>query len=48
MLYQTWWHTSLVTELGRHRQVDLHEFQASLVYKSEFGHRETLSQRANK
>ena len=41
--------TPLIPALGRERQVDLCEFKASLVYKSEFqdrlqSHRETLSQ----
>jgi hypothetical protein len=26
----TWWHTPLIPELGRQRQVDLSEFKASL------------------
>ena len=29
-----WWHTPLIPALGRRRQVDLCEFEASLVYKS--------------
>ena len=29
-----WWHTPLIPALGRQRQVDLCEFEASLVYKS--------------
>ena len=38
--------------LGRQRQVDLREFEASLVYKNKFHyrlqcHRETLSQKTN-
>ena len=28
------WHTPLIPALGRQRQVDLWEFEASLVYKS--------------
>ena len=29
-----WWCTPLISTLGRQRQVDLNEFEASLVYKS--------------
>jgi hypothetical protein len=30
---QTWWCTPLIPALGRQRQVDLCEFEASLLYK---------------
>ena len=29
-----WWHTPLIQALGRQSQVDLCEFETSLVYKS--------------
>ena len=29
-----WWHTPLFPALGRQRQVDLHEFEASLAYRT--------------
>ena len=29
-----WWHTPLIPALGKHRQADLCEFEASLVNKS--------------
>ena len=31
---EQWWCTPLIPALGRQRQVDLCEFEASLVYKS--------------
>ena len=31
-----WWRMPLIPALGRQRQVDLREFEASLVYTSEF------------
>ena len=31
-----WWYTPLIPALGRQRQVNLYEFEANLVYKSEF------------
>ena len=44
-----WWCTPLIPALWRQRQVDLCEFEASLVHKNEFqdrfqSYRETLSQ----
>jgi hypothetical protein len=30
---QVWWHTPVIPAHGKHRQMDLHEFKASLVYK---------------
>ena len=29
-----WWHTPLIPALGKQRQVDLCEFEASLVYRA--------------
>ena len=33
---RVWWCTSLILALGMLRQADLHEFEASLVYKGGF------------
>ena len=49
-----WWRTPLIPALGRQRQADLCEFEASLVYKSKFqdrhskSYRETLSRKTKK
>ena len=38
-----WRHMPLIPALGRHRQADLCEFEASLVYRASKLHRETQS-----
>lgn len=46
---RVWWYTSLFPALGRQRQEDLSEFEASLIYKvqkARAGYTETLSQKA--
>ena len=48
-----WWCTPLIPAFRRQRQVDICEFEANLVYKSQFqdrlqSHRETLSQKTKK
>ena len=48
-----WWHTPLIPALGRQKQAGLCEFEANLVYKSEFRRRlqsyiETLFRKTKK
>ena len=34
LLARQWWHTPLIPTFGRQRQVDLCEFETSLIFKS--------------
>ena len=45
LAWQWWWLTPLVPALRRQRQVDLWEFEASLVYKANSKTARTVSQR---
>jgi hypothetical protein len=52
-LFRHWWCTSLIPALGRQRQVDLCEFEVSLIYKVNSRtdgllHRETMSKNKSK